>query len=122
MHHLHAKQQHPKLGLASLAMIALASVSTLDRAEAASRSRHSENDAQESLSREAVMAIVSIKDQSVTVYDADGGRMRARFRADGQATRRPSASTAFCKRKRNTTPTSTMTLRCTSCSGSHGLE
>jgi len=78
MDHLHAKQQHPKLGLASLAMIALASVSTLDSASAASRQRHSGDAAEESLSRDAVMAVVSIKDQHVTIYDADGGRMRAR--------------------------------------------
>ena len=79
MDHLHAKQLYPKPGLASLAMIALASVSVLDSAEATSRhSRNSEKAAQESLSREAVLAIVSIKDQNVTVYDADGGSMRAR--------------------------------------------
>ncbi|MBN9247648.1 MAG: L,D-transpeptidase family protein [Hyphomicrobium sp.] len=79
MFRLHPKRQYPFLGLASLAMVALAFNSTFESAEAASRrSARLEDVAQDTLTGPPVMAIVSIKDQRVTIYDAAGGTMRSR--------------------------------------------
>jgi len=78
MFRLHPKQ-YPFLGLASLAMVALTFNSTFDIAEAASRrSARLEDVAQDTLTGPPVMAIVSIRDQRVTIYDAAGGTMRSR--------------------------------------------
>lgn len=78
MFRLHPKWQYPFLGLASLAMVALAFDSTFESAEAASRrSARLEDVAQDTLTGPPVMAIVSIKDQRVTIYDAAGGTMRS---------------------------------------------
>ncbi len=79
MSRLHRKRQYPSLGLASLAIVAFAFVSTFDSAEAASRRSARLNDVvQDTLTGPPVMAIVSIRDQSVTIYDAAGGTMRSR--------------------------------------------
>lgn len=79
MFRLHPKRQSPSLGLASLAIVALAFVSTVDDAGAASRrSARLEDVAQGSLTGPPVMAIVSLRDQRVTIYDAAGGTMRSR--------------------------------------------
>lgn len=79
MFRLHPKRQSPSLGLASLAIVALAFVSTVDDAGAASRrSARLEDVAQDTLTGPPVMAIVSLRDQRVTIYDAAGGTMRSR--------------------------------------------
>ncbi|WP_045836326.1 L,D-transpeptidase family protein [Hyphomicrobium sp. 99] len=80
MFRLHPLRQYLSMGLASMALVALASTLTFHDAEAASRrSRHVVEDvAQDTLNGQPVMAIVSIKDQRVTIYDAAGGTMRSR--------------------------------------------
>ena len=78
MFRLHPKRQSPSLGLASLAIVALAFISTVDDAGAASRrSARLEDVAQDTLTGPPVMAIVSLRDQRVTIYDATGGTMRS---------------------------------------------
>jgi len=73
------RRHRPLTGLAIIALVALASNVTTDNAEAASRrSRIVEDVSQDTLAGRPVMAIVSIKDQRVTIYDAAGGVMRAR--------------------------------------------
>lgn len=79
MYRLRPRRQHPLMGLAMMALVALASSTTPDNAEAASRrSRNLDEVSQDTLAGQPIMAIVSIRDQRVTIYDAAGGSMRAR--------------------------------------------
>ena len=63
-----------------------------------------------------LMAIVSLSNQRVTIYDADGWIYARRSPAANPDMRRQLVSTASFKKRRNTTPTSMMTPQCLSCS------
>jgi L,D-transpeptidase catalytic domain len=65
--------------LAMIALVAVASSVALDSADAGKRrSREIEDTQQDTLTGQPIMAVVSIKDQRVTIYDAAGGAMRSR--------------------------------------------
>ena len=73
------KQLTPARGLAMVALVALTSCMAVDSADAGKRrSRQNEETPQDTLTGQPIMAIVSIKDQRVTIYDAAGGAMRSR--------------------------------------------
>jgi hypothetical protein len=73
------KQLTPARGLIMVALVALTSCMAVDSADAGKRrSRQIEETPQDTLTGQPIMAIVSIKDQRVTIYDAAGGTMRAR--------------------------------------------
>ena len=73
------KQLTPARGLAMVALVALTSCMAVDSADAGKRrSRQIEETPQDTLTGQPIMAIVSIKDQRVTIYDAAGGAMRSR--------------------------------------------
>lgn len=78
MYRLLSARSRPLTGLAMMALIALTSSSAIVSAEAASRrSRNLDDVSQDTLTGQPMLAIVSVKDQRVSIYDAAGGVMRA---------------------------------------------
>lgn len=79
MFSLRLQRKRSIIGLATTALSVLAIGATLTPADAGKRNqRPIEETAPETLSGPPVIAIVSIKDQRVTVYDANGGSMSGR--------------------------------------------
>ena len=69
---------------------------------------------------EPIMAIVSLRDQQVTVYDDKGWIMRAQYRAARKAARHRPVSSASFKKRPSTTPTFMTMPSCLTCSASLG--
>lgn len=78
MFSLRLPQKRSIVRLASTALSILAVNAILTSAEAGKRNQAIEDTATEILAGPPIMAIVSIKDQRVTVYDADGGSITGR--------------------------------------------
>lgn len=79
MFNLHLQRKHLICQLAIAALSAIALSAALSPADAGKRNqRPVEDTLQDSLSGPPVIAVVSIKDQRVTVYDANGGSTSAR--------------------------------------------
>ena len=69
---------------------------------------------------EPIMAIVSLRDQRITVYDAKGWILRDRYRAAGKDARRQPVSSASSRKKPSTTRTCMTMPTCHTCSASLG--
>jgi hypothetical protein len=79
MFSLPAQRKHLIGRLGTIALAILASCAALEPADAdRRRSRTAEETVQDTLSGQPILAVVSVKDQRVTVYDAAGGTMKAR--------------------------------------------
>ncbi|MFT3730697.1 MAG: L,D-transpeptidase family protein [Hyphomicrobium sp.] len=79
MFSLHLERQQLLSRIATFALAVMALSAALDTAEAGKRRpRDIEDTPQDTLAGSPVMAIVSIKDQRVTIYDANGGTSTAR--------------------------------------------
>lgn len=79
MFSLHLSRKRLVGQLVTVALAALAASTALEPAEAAKRRPKPADDTlQDTISGPPVIAVVSVRDQRVTVYDANGGSMRAR--------------------------------------------
>ena len=67
-----------------------------------------------------LMAIVSLNNQRVTIYDADGSILRAPVSSGQTGYETPAGVYSVFRKRRSATPTCTMTLPCPSCSASPG--
>ena len=69
---------------------------------------------------EPIMAIISLHDQQITIYDDKGWILERRCRVGRRDARRQQGSSVLSRRKPTTTPTCTMTRTCPTCSASLG--
>jgi hypothetical protein len=76
---LPAQRKHLIKRLGTIALAILTTCAALEPADAdRRRPRAADDDAQDTLSGQPILTVVSVKDQRVTVYDAAGGTMKAR--------------------------------------------
>ena len=107
-------------------IIGLAAVLATGLADPAGATRRRESQPVETVAArpagEPIMAIVSLSNQRVTIYDADGWILRAPVSSGQTGYETPAGvySVIQKKKRRSTTPTCTMTLPCPSCSASPG--